>query len=774
MDRRFMVPSCLAVTTLQLACSPSGLESAAIQTKRDIDLVAQDAASQATSSQATSSQATSSQAAGTDPAPGDSNAVDILTLFGSFQASIQRNCVPCHGGEVTPFGGTLSFAALTSVDAWVKHPNGLIVPGEPLKSPVYNRTIHAKGKVPASVRTNMPFAAGSVGSNDLPEADGQAIFDFVASLGAGDANMNPGGESLADKPTGALSLESPVAASLAKAKYIAHGGAPSAEELRAVTDPAGKLNREELKRLVDTWLASDTGRAKMESFFRLTLDQHDFEYPANEGEEIFGRWPTAAGAQAATRWLRTLQESFVRTVSQLVMSGTPFTEILTTRRHAVTTSILASYSFADGAARPSGFNSNSTDFSQFVQTLEPSDFNDWRFVTFVQNNSVTPYNSIAQIRAVAENGSYNLRAPRVGFFNTLAFQLKNATNVDNDFRVSISQTLIVALNKIFEAGDTTPNGNLAALDPEHAGPETTCYSCHRLLDPMREVFRTAYTTDYLFHNGSLARTPAFAFFGSSGPASSIPTLAETISKHPEFAAGWVSKVCAYANSEPCDETDPAFVQLVDNFKKSSFSFRSMFVDVLSSPIVTVKGGGLPEAADATVPTSQRGLISFARKNHFCGAIDTRYREVLAAKNRTYTFTRPTCELSDVSRSAFDSLPEDKVNRGSQILIQPSAAEPLSLLGYERVCREMATRMVTDQNNAGFDCCTPAGVDAAINDMVQFVMGLPSNHPRHNATKTALRDFYSKAQQSAGLLPLAAARETFVLACTAPDTLGVGL
>ena len=39
----------------------------------------------------------------------------------------------------------------------------------------------------------------------------------------------------------------------------------------------------------------------------------------------------------------------------------------------------------------------------------------------------------------------------------------------------------------------------------------------------------------------------------------------TLASHPHFAAAWAQKLCYFANSVACDETDPEFQRVVEVF-----------------------------------------------------------------------------------------------------------------------------------------------------------------------------------------------------------------
>ncbi len=212
----------------------------------------------------------------------------------------------------------------------------------------------------------------------------------------------------------------------------------------------------------------------------------------------------------------------------------PFTEVLTTRRWAVTTASLAALAFLDKSAEalraekhtlvggagtsslqartwylpglpatcdvstplPSndlielmlGFvNCKGGGSYRFDDTLlTEADFNDWRFVDLEAAGSPGQSPAFYDLPALRSATKLSLVQPRAGFFTSPAFLANWETNEDNQFRVTTSQTLIVALGEIFSPADPTKPVRLDGLPTEHAAPTTTCYGCHQFLDPMRQ------------------------------------------------------------------------------------------------------------------------------------------------------------------------------------------------------------------------------------------------------------------------------------------------
>ena len=67
------------------------------------------------------------------------------------------------------------------------------------------------------------------------------------------------------------------------------------------------------------------------------------------------------------------------------------------------------------------------------------------------------------------------------------------TNDSNQHRVNANQTLIVGLGRTFNPANAFTPTDGATVDEGHATPGTTCYACHKDLDPLRDFFRQSYS-----------------------------------------------------------------------------------------------------------------------------------------------------------------------------------------------------------------------------------------------------------------------------------------
>ena len=65
-------------------------------------------------------------------------------------------------------------------------------------------------------------------------------------------------------------------------------------------------------------------------------------------------------------------------------------------------------------------------------------------------------------------------------------------------------------------------------------------------------------------------------------------------------------------------------------------------------------------------------------------------------------------------------------------------------------------------------------DAAIDDFVATVMAIPSADPRYAAARAILAEHFAAAKGTAGIVAKDALKSTFVLACSSPTSVALGL
>jgi hypothetical protein len=404
-----------------------------------------------------------------------------------------------------------------------------------------------------------------------------------------------------------------------------------------------------------------------------------------------------------------------------------------------------------------------------------ADFTDWHLVTIrapkagATPEPTTTFYDLANLRAAKE---LVLNVPRIGFFSTPAFFANWSTNTSNLYRVTMNQTLIVALGHSFDGSNSTVPVSETGLDAEHAAPGTACYGCHQTLDPMKQLITQTFSLFYHEQPDAMkaAQTGVFTFEGQSVVESGAPALAASLANHPAFAGAWAQKLCFYADSAACTETDPEFQRVVAAFQASHLDWKTLVRELFSSPLVT--------GTSETQTFDDRGLpVSVARRDHLCGALELR----LGISDPCGVSGLPG--LSSVQNGIATlarGLPSDGYSRGAETPILPTDSSLFFRSGTENICRRLADQMV---DVAAAPTATPpraaskyqsTAPDAAIADFVTTLMGLPDGDPRAADAKAILADHYKNALATTGIKARDALKSTFVLACTAPSTISVGL
>jgi hypothetical protein len=350
-----------------------------------------------------------------------------------------------------------------------------------------------------------------------------------------------------------------------------------------------------------------------------------------------------------------------------------------------------------------------------------------------------------------------VRTPRVGFFSTPAFFANWPTNNSNQQRDTLNQALIVGIGRSINPVDKGTSTVLdTGKDGQHSDPTSPCYSCHQTMDPMRNVFRQAYTYSYHAQHdpAQLYSTAAFDYLGQKKALASLDDLGDALVSHPLFATAWAQKLCYYANSTACSEDDPEFTRVVQAFTASNYDFHTLVVELFSSPLVTGQA--------ATKTWRDLGeTVSIARQDHLCAALTNRLG--LAASVCTGISDKTT------STAVANNIPLDGYLRGAEAPALSTSATPFYRGASEALCNYVAG-LTIDKTNSRY---SSAKKDAAITDFVANIMGLAASDPL-TATMTQLLSEHYGAAMGAGASATDALKSTFVTACLSPTSVAIGL
>jgi hypothetical protein len=381
----------------------------------------------------------------------------------------------------------------------------------------------------------------------------------------------------------------------------------------------------------------------------------------------------------------------------------------------------------------------------------------WRPVTVrvaAQGEKLTPFYDLPTLRGASE---IVVRTPRVGFFSTPAFFANWTTNNSNQHRDTLNQALIVGIGRSInpvDRGTSTVLDN--GKDGQHSDPTSPCYSCHQTMDPMRNVFRQAYTYSYHAQHDAtqVFSTASFDYLGQKAPLASFDDFAAALVNHPLYPTAWTQKLCTYANSSTCAEDDPEFVRVAQAFADSNYDFHKLVLELFSSPLVT--------GQDTTKTWRDVGeTVSIARQDHFCAALT----------NRLGLATSLCIGITDktTATAVATNVPLDGYLRGAESPALSTSATPFFRGATESLCA-YAAGLTIDKTNSRY---TSTKKDAAITDFVANIMGITSADPVSATVTQLLSDHYAAAV-AAGATAGDALKSTFVTACLAPTSVAIGL
>jgi hypothetical protein len=401
-----------------------------------------------------------------------------------------------------------------------------------------------------------------------------------------------------------------------------------------------------------------------------------------------------------------------------------------------------------------------------IAAQEPSlftedDWNTWRMVTVRAPRAGEERTTFWELPKLRDPKTTELvlATPRVGFFTTPAFLANWPTNQSNSYRVTMNQALIVALGRSFDDRNTTVQVSETSVDALHVQPGTVCYGCHIVLDPMRDFFKQSYSLTYFEQlsalNPSNPPLPAQAVFSLDGVdvrGTGVATLARAMAKHPAFATGWTHKLCQLANAESCDETDPEFMRVAGVFRASNHDFKTLLLELFSSPLVTYDAR--TKTADAT------GVVmSIARRDAYCARLSVRlgFKDVCNLQGET-SLPGATGRL----RTLVLGIPGSSYARADERPVMPHDPNPFSAAALEQICQVLAGQVV--DGTPRFTLWKATARDVAIADFVAKLMGVPPSDPLSSRLVDALQRHYASAI-AAQAKPADALRSSFTVACS---------
>ena len=424
------------------------------------------------------------------------------------------------------------------------------------------------------------------------------------------------------------------------------------------------------------------------------------------------------------------------------------------------------YGSLDGHKSSGGVVCPPTAGSATATQFIASDFTDWTLVTLrapAAGETTTTFYDLPALRAATELA---LTIPRQGFFSTPAFFANWQTNTSNQMRVTLNQSLIVALGASVDGTDPTAVTSTPGLDTVHSA-SAACSFCHKTLDPLRSIFAANYSWNYhdQLDPAWSGQKGLFAFQGVVTPVSTMDQFGAVLASHPLFAQAWVQKLCAYANSAPCRTDDPEFQRVVAAFQDSGLSWGALVTELFASPLVT-------HAVETATADATGEVIAVSRRDHLCAALDNRLGFADVCGLNAVTKKQMQAPVAQIA----SGLPSDGYGRGANFPVLPNEPTLFYRAATENICSAVADQVIdvpASKQVAGVKSWSSTGTAAAIADFVGIVMGLTTSDPRAAPTAALLQAHYDDAVQQ-GASRTNALKSTFITACLAPSSTAVGL
>jgi hypothetical protein len=371
----------------------------------------------------------------------------------------------------------------------------------------------------------------------------------------------------------------------------------------------------------------------------------------------------------------------------------------------------------------------------------------------------------------ASGATLNSKIPRISFFSTPAFFAVWNTNDSNQHRVTANQALLGSIGQGYTSADLIIPlpPTTTAIDGQHAVGGSLCFGCHKSLDPMRQFWGNSFDYNEKQFAGPSTGPASFGFANVSSNGKTLADFGGFLKQVTDeqvtgnvisrFALEMTQKLCFFANSSKCDETDPEMRRIAKAFETGSFKLDVLISELFSSPLVT--------NAESTQTAVKNGAtVSIMRRDQFCQALSNRLGMPDICEIAVPTPTGVTTQMNRLA----GALPADAFSRGVAAPVTPSDPSLFFRAASELLCEAIAGKVVDSGTNAKFTSTSSA---VAIEALVSTVMGVPPSESRHAAAVTVLTSHFSDAKAT-GATATNAMRSTFSAACQSASSLALGI
>jgi hypothetical protein len=244
----------------------------------------------------------------------------------------------------------------------------------------------------------------------------------------------------------------------------------------------------------------------------------------------------------------------------------------------------------------------------------------------------------------------------------------------------------------------------------------------------------------------------------------VGDLANALADSELFAETFTQKLCRLANSASCAVDDPEFQRIAQTFRDSNYDFKLLVRELFSSPLVTF--------ASATDSAEDGVVIGIQRRETLCASLSNRLGlKDVCALHGTLGLRGQALQRAQVATNLAGAVPGDGYARGSEIPLMPHDPNLFFISGVDNLCAGLATQLVDGAQ--GSSKWSSTDKEAAFDAFVSTLMGIASVDARYDELRAVLSDHFDAARAQ-GNKATDALRSTFLLACTSPLTVSLGL
>lgn len=618
-----------------------------------------------------------------------------------------------------------------------------------------------------------------------------------------------------------------------KVKTLLVGSALTDVELRAIASDPSSLGN-----FIDQWLATPEAQQKLLRFFATAFQQEDWEDDGltmqwDEDRANTGNLP---GTRTAIFGLlrRNFEESFARTVLQIIEEGRPFNEVVTTRQFMMTTAMMAALAYQSerhtNDAGRSTYGALATRVTRATFTtasipasraLNPASADFMKFTA--TDPRVVPSCAGTQISDTSANAPRTAFRAMFGYFTRIGPDgCRGEANVRGDALLQESDFDDWRLVTVRQPGATETGTQFYELEAIRASDELVVKT------PRVGFFTTpAFFATWPTNEDNMARVTTnqtlIVAYGMSidGSDTIVPVFPEaldgehadpttvcwgchvtldpmkqffrrdytfTYSDQRDAEARALRAAFQFAGVEETGEDIFEFADIVANhpvFPRAWTQKMCFYANSTECPrgeeldrvVAAFEGSGLDfrvllrELLSSPLVTSAECIENGTGDN----ASIARARHFCRSLSTRLDLQDP-CGIELRTPTALGRRNAPLVTTIPDDTFSRGSEDPLTLSDVNLFVRSTYERVCSNVavevvgSGKQFD---PASSDVAIAQMVERLMGLAPSDTRHDAARALLGEHYTAAQAE-GATTAVALQSTFVLACMSPSVVGVGL